>query len=162
MHLHNYCCGVNYCYVKLRQHYWINCAIIFSCTCMYKILLAAVLCYYPACAHAQQGVKQSVCPSVCLSVDTKIAISRDLGTWVIRNYNKSIELGENWLQYVSNRGIGSNRVTNTAFLLPIVATPIETTAHAWTGLSCVCSIERISEPFAMHRGMQGMHVLYEL
>jgi hypothetical protein len=33
--------------------------------------------------------KQSVCP-----VDTKIAISRDLGTWATRNYNKSIELGE--------------------------------------------------------------------
>jgi hypothetical protein len=24
--------------------------------------------HYPACAHAQQGVKQSVCMSICLSV----------------------------------------------------------------------------------------------
>jgi hypothetical protein len=28
------------------------------------------------------------------SVDTKIAISRDLGTWATRKYNESIESGE--------------------------------------------------------------------
>jgi hypothetical protein len=90
---------------------------------------ASLLVYYPACTHAQQGGNLSV---VChlSSVDTKIAISRDLGTWATCKYNESIELGENWLQCTSNRGTRFMSVTNSAFLLPIVATPIETTMHA--------------------------------
>jgi hypothetical protein len=91
----------------------------------------------------------------------KIAIFRDLGTWATRKHNESMELGENWLQYASNRGTWSTSVTNSAFWLLIVATPmsdmpIKTTAHARTRLSCACSIEQISlglnpsVAFAMH------------
>jgi hypothetical protein len=74
-------------------------------------------------------------------------------------------LTKNWLQYASNQGIQSTSVTNSAFLLHIVATPmsdtpIETTAHAWIRLSCACSIEQILESItvalAMHDGTRGM------
>ena len=48
--------------------------------------------YYPACAHAQQGVKQSVCLSsvVCclLSVRTKIDKSQHLGKNRINKWDK--------------------------------------------------------------------------
>ena len=47
---------------------------------------------YPACAHAQQGVKQSVCLSsvVCclLSVRTKIGKSQHLGKSRINKWDK--------------------------------------------------------------------------
>ena len=45
-------------------------------------------------AHALQGVKQSVCPSVVIVVSTKIARSRDLGIWATRKHNESIEIFE--------------------------------------------------------------------
>jgi hypothetical protein len=43
--------------------------------------------------HAQQGVKQLVL-SVCLSVTTKIARSRDLDIWSCRKHSESIETFE--------------------------------------------------------------------
>ena len=48
--------------------------------------------HYPACACAARGL--SVCLSVCLSVSTKIARSRDLGTWVTCKHNKFVKIIE--------------------------------------------------------------------
>jgi hypothetical protein len=46
-------------------------------------------------AHAQQGKAIGLSVVCCLSsVDPKIAISQDLGTWATRKYNESIEPGE--------------------------------------------------------------------
>jgi hypothetical protein len=75
------------------------------------------------------------------------------------------KFAKNWVQYASNRGTWSTSVINSAFLLPIVATPmsdtpIETAAHAWTRLSCACSIEQIYIQgrilLAMHHGTRDM------
>ncbi len=122
---------------------------------------------YAAYAHAQQGVKQSVCLSICGHKNRHISRPQLVST------TNQLNLAKNWLQYASNRGTRSTSITNSAFLLPIVATPIsdtpiETTAHAWTRLSCACSINWISlapglNPsiaLAMHTGY--MYVLYEL
>ena len=55
-----------------------------------------------------------------------------VGTWVTHEYNESIEVGENWLQYASNRVALSTSVTNSVFLLVIIATPIDCTMHTRT------------------------------
>jgi hypothetical protein len=55
------------------------------------IMQVCALRYYPACVHAQQGVKQSVCMSVCRLSSAR---SRHLGVSATRKHNKSIELGE--------------------------------------------------------------------
>jgi hypothetical protein len=48
---------------------YLECAMILWCGWAGKaVLLACHVYYYSACVHAQQGVKQSVCVSICLSV----------------------------------------------------------------------------------------------
>jgi hypothetical protein len=83
----------------------------------------------PRARMRSKGVKQLVCPPVCLWTQKSPYLEIYAPERLVITTNQS-NLAKNWLQYVSNRGIGSKRVTNTAFLLPIVATPIETTAHA--------------------------------
>ena len=55
----------------------------------------------------------------------KIARSRHLGTLATRKHNNSVELGENWPHCASNRVAWPTSVTNSVFLLDIVATPLD-------------------------------------
>ena len=61
-----------------------------------------------------------------LSASTKeIARSRHLGTLATHKHNKSVEFGENWPRSASNRVARPTSVTNSVFLLAIVAMPID-------------------------------------
>ena len=69
---------------------------------------------------------------VFVIVSTKIALSRDLGTWATRMHNESVKFGEKLVNFqcVSNQGTQSTSVIlNSAFLLAIIATPIDS-AHS--------------------------------
>ena len=60
-------------------------------------------------------------------MDTKIAKSGDLGTRANCKRNKSVEFGI--FQYALNRVAQPTSVTNSSFLLAIVATPIDCAHH---------------------------------
>ena len=84
---------------------------------MWKFLLGN---YYPAHMYSK-GQNNWFCPSLYLSVCTKIARSQDLGIWVTHNHNKSVETFET-LYSASNHLIGPTSVTNTAFCWPHLST----------------------------------------
>ena len=68
---------------------------------------------------------------VVVVVVTKIAISRCLGTYATRKHNESVAFGK---KQASNRGSWSTSVTNSAFLLAFITTPIDSAHSMHAGL----------------------------
>ena len=61
------------------------------------------------------------------SSSTKNARSRHLGTLATCKHHKSVKFGENWPHCASNQVAWPTSVTNSVFLLDIVATPLDHT-----------------------------------
>ena len=86
----------------------------------------------------QQGVKQSVlsvCLSVCPSVNTKIARSRDLGIWATYKHNKFVKIMEK-LTTLCFKSFGKAHERCKRWFL--LATPINRT-HCWPCAFCLCA-----------------------
>ena len=72
-------------------------------------------------------------------MDTKITKCGDIGTSASWKCNRSVEFGKNlnWLQYTQNRVAWPTSIKNSAFMLVIVATPVNCAplaagcAHLW-------------------------------
>ena len=84
-------------------------------------------------AHAQGGKVIGRVVVVVVVVSTKIVISRDIAT---RIHNESIEFGEKLASVCTS-------VTNSAFLLAIVATPIDS-AH-----QCIIPVYIVHTPIVI-------------
>ena len=76
---------------------------------------------------------------VVVVVSTKITISRDVGIQGTRKHSQS-NSAKNWLQCTSNQGIWSTIVRNGAFMLAIVAAPIDSAYSMHNACHCFAQL----------------------
>ena len=90
----------------------------------------------PPCACARSKVFGSVVVVIVIIVNTKIAWSQHLGTWVTCKHNKYVKLAKTGFSiYRVARPTG---VTNTAFQLAIVAMPIDRAHYHYDCMHYAC------------------------